>query len=325
MTLSAIVARDRYEDVISTRDRVPIYFQPWWLDSLTWSGKWLGLVIEDGSAPVAVWPFVLKRKGPFTIITLPPLTPYLGPLIFYPPAQRHARRLSLETAVVRAALAAMPKHDAITVQTVPEFSNALPFLWEGFQATVGYTYRVDLREPALLNVFEPNARNKVRKASKTVEVSGLEPNEFYKLLRLTFERQSLSPPFTQKDFLVHDEAVATAGRRRIFGARNSAGVHSGLYLTWSDDCAYVHLVGEDPHLRKSGAGILLVYQAMLFARDGLGLRTFDFEGSSIESVEYVRRECGGRQAMCLHFRRYNSTIARLGASLLPTITSLWRR
>ena len=86
------------------------------------------------------------------------------------------------------------------------------------------------------------------------------------------------------------------GKRKIFYAEDAEGkIHSALYLTWDSNSSFVHMVGEDPNLRNSGAGILLIWEAMKYTSKVLELECFDFEGSLMENVERVRRDCGGVQ------------------------------
>src|SRR5690348_188813 len=101
MALTASIGRADYQKAAESWPNLPIYFEPWWLDSTTFDGEWHGMVISENDTPVALWPFVLKTRLRFNLVTLPPLTQFLGPLFRYPPDQRHARKLSFETSVVR--------------------------------------------------------------------------------------------------------------------------------------------------------------------------------------------------------------------------------
>jgi hypothetical protein len=75
------------------------------------------------------------------------------------------------------------------------------------------------------------------------------------------------------------------------------------------------MVGEDPNLRKSGAGILLIYESIKFTKEVLGLNCYDFEGSMIESVEEVRRSCGGVQTPYFSVSKTNSRLLKCWQAL----------
>lgn len=178
-------------------------------------------------------------------------------------------------------------------------TNWLPFYWRGFEQTTRYTYVIeDLHnlDKVWQNVSS-SYRNKVRKAEKLVEVrTDLPIDEFYSVNMLTFSRQGFSPPYSQELLRRHDAALAERSRRKIFSAHDKNGdIHSALYLIWDSESSYVHMAGEDPLKRNSGAGILLIWEAIKFTSQELSLERFDFEGSMIEGVERVRRDFGAEQ------------------------------
>ncbi len=71
------------------------------------------------------------------------------------------------------------------------------------------------------------------------------------------------------------------------------------------------MVGEDPELRNSGAGILLIWKAIEFTRNELNILNFDFLGSMIQSVEPVRRSFGARQVPYFQLRKVKSPVLKL--------------
>ena len=72
----------------------------------------------------------------------------------------------------------------------------------------------------------------------------------------------------------------------------------------------MHMLGEDPQLRSSGAGILLAWEAMQYTKKELGLNRFDFLGSMIEPIEIVRRSLGGRQVPYFHITKVRARSLR---------------
>jgi hypothetical protein len=119
-------------------------------------------------------------------------------------------------------------------------------------------------------------------------------------------------PYTLEFLRRKDTVLGDRGRREVFYARDKTGVvHSALYLIWDDTSSYVHMVGEDPTYRSSGAGIRLIWEAIRYTRDVLGLNRFDFEGSMIESVERVRRDCGAKQVPYFTITKTPSRLLRV--------------
>ena len=57
-----------------------LFQQPWWLEAVA-PGAWdAALVVRDGQT-VGRLPFVRKQRFGLTILSRPPLTPFLGPWI----------------------------------------------------------------------------------------------------------------------------------------------------------------------------------------------------------------------------------------------------
>ena len=110
----------------------------------------------------------------------------------------------------------------------------------------------------------------------------------------------------------HDAALAAHGARQLFRAVDAEGrTHSAAYLVWDRQAAYYHLSGDDPSLRASGAGLLLVWEAIRYSSEVLGLQCFDFEGSMLPGVEQVRVSFGAVQTPYFHVWKYSSRGFRL--------------
>lgn len=207
-------------------------------------------------------------------------------------------------------IAQLPPYDHFAQSWHHRITNWLPFYWEGYTQTTRYTYTIPLAPGMdVLAGFTSNMRNKVRKAQRLVRVvDDCSLERFYELNRKTFSRQRLDVPYRFDYVQRFDAALAARARRRIFAAVDAQDrYHSALYLSWDDEVGYVHMVGEDPDLRQSGAGILLIHDAIHFCLQA-GLRLFDFVGSMIKGVEIVRRSCGGMQTAYFHVSKTPSRL-----------------
>jgi hypothetical protein len=69
--------------------------------------------------------------------------------------------------------------------------------------------------------------------------------------------------------------------------------------------AYYLMGGGDPQLRTSGAGSLLLWEAIRQTRTAVSV--FDFEGSMLRPVERFFRAFGGRQSPYLRISRTTPT------------------
>jgi len=304
--------KEKYKKFCDTHP-IPIFSQYWWLDSVCVGGEWDIILIEKGGQVVASMPYFLKKKGPFRSITMPLLTQTMGPYITYPNAQKYESKIAYEKKVMLELISNLPKVNRFNQNFHYSINNWLPFFWKGFNQTTRYTYTIENDTlDNIFSTFSSNMKNKIRKASKIINVFDGSINDMYSLSVKTFERQNLNVPFSLKYLKEMDSVCQKNNCRKIFLAQdNLNNKHSCLYLIWDKQSSYVHLVGEDPEFRNSGAGIFLIYEAIKFTFEKLKLKTFDFEGSMIESVEQVRRSCGGVQTPYFNITKNNSFISRI--------------
>jgi len=269
-----------------------LFQEPWWLDAVA-AGEWDEVVIKQGGQVAARLPFVHRKKLGSSWLLQPRLTPYLGPWL-RPTNAKLTNRIAEEKELMQELIDALPQFDLFRQSFAPELKYWLPFYWRGFSQTTRYTYRLsDLTDRASLwAALRENIRREIRKAEKTVIVrSDLDIDCFARVWSLTFARQGARLPVSID--LLHrlDLACAQRNCRRMFFAEDGHGrIHAAAVLVWSADCAYYLMGGSDPKLRNSGAGSLVMWEAIAFA--STVSRQFDFEGSMIEPVERFFRAFG---------------------------------
>jgi hypothetical protein len=274
----------------------PIFYQPWWLEGVS-PGQWDYAVVRRGSETAAVMPFV-KRRHPLGQVSLgmPSLTQTLGPWLPIPPAG-DCSQLAEQEDLLTELIEALPPHTQFRQHFHYSQTNWLPFCWRGYRQTTRCTYVLqDLGDlDAVWKGFSEKVRTEIRKAEKVVRVAeDLGLDCFLDLNELTFRRQGRKPPHS-RDFLLRlDTACAIHDARRILFAVDAENrVHAACYVIWTRPAAYYLMGGAVPDLRNSGATSLLLWEAIRFS--SRVARTFDFEGSMIESVEHFFREFGPRQ------------------------------
>ena len=215
-----------------------------------------------------------------------------------------ARALGREHELLAALEAALPDAAAFVQQFSPAVINALAFHWAGYRLDVQYTYRLALRsEEELWNGLRGNIRREIRKARRRVEVrEDLGLDRFHAIWAKTFTRQGLSAPISLAQLERLDAACTARDARLMAFASDDAGrVHAVSYVVWDANAAFNLLGGADPELRTSGASSLLMWEAILRARDVTDV--FDFEGSMIKPVERFFRAFGSRQTPYLRVSR----------------------
>ena len=293
-----MIKKEKYRALCNAESSIPIFSKDWWLDSVC-DDKWDAIVIERNGNIKAVMPYVVLKKPFIKALGMPLLTQFLGPYIKYEDNLSYQKKLSFENKIIFDILSFIPKVNSFSINCSYEMENWLPFFWNNFKQTTRYSYLIDdLNDlDQVFSNFSSSYRNKIRKSKRLLEVKkDLNIEEFYDLNTMVFNRQNLTPPYSKEFIIKHDEVLRQNKAREIFYASDEDGkIHSALYLTWDKKSSYLHMIGENPDLRKSSAGILLVWEAIQYTKNTLELNKFDFEGSMISSVEQVRRSFGAVQ------------------------------
>ena len=310
-------AQVRYRAFCATAPDVPVFAQPWYLDSCCDGGTWGAVLAEDAGRVVAALPYFEKQKGPFRYATMPAFAKWLGPYLL--PEFRGV--LKKEHVLLAELIRQLPPFAAFKQNFYPTATNWLPFYWEQFQQTTYYTYRLNgLQQLSQIEAgLNRNARRNIQKAQQQVQVvHDLGAHRFYEINKLSFDRQGLPTPYSWAQFERHDAALAAHGARQLFFAVDAQQrVHSAACLIWDQHTAYYHLAGDDPSLRESGAGLLLIWEAIRYTSEVLSLNCFDFEGSMLPAIERIRVQFGAVQTPYFFVWKYNSRAFELLEKLKP--------
>lgn len=276
---------------------VPIFSQDWWLNVVAGEQDWDVLIAEEGGTLLAAMPFTRHRIGPFRLIKMPELTPWLNIWFNYPKEAKYATLLTFEKEILMALIPHLPRVRRFHQKYHYTLTNWLPFYWCKFKQTTRYSYVLDEMgdlDMVFMN-FKKNNRYDIRKAEKQVEVQVTDDiDAFLYVNHLSFEYQHKKASYS--DVLVKriDEACRQKSCRKILIAKDAQGrIHAGLYLVWDQNSVYYLMGGSDPALRESNANSLLIWEAIQFAASIQ--HSFDFEGSMIEPIERFFRSFGPRQ------------------------------
>ena len=306
--------KERYMLLCEQEPSIPLFSQPWWLDSLIGEKKWDVALVEKNNKVIASMPYIIRHKYGFVFLEQAPLSLHLGPW-FSEVKAKQATCYSYKKKLMNNLISLLPKFDSFHSNWHYSQTDWLPFYWSGFSQTTKYTYIIepisDLNE--VWKGFTSSYRNKVRKAESKLNVkSSITIESFYHIYKQTFQRQNIEVPHSLELLKTHDLALSKKDKRRIFSAHDKFGnIHSALYLVWDNSSAYVHMVGENPALRNSGAGILLIWKAIKYASKQLNVNRFDFVGSMIKNVEITRRDCGATQVPYFSISKTSSKLLKI--------------
>jgi lipid II:glycine glycyltransferase (peptidoglycan interpeptide bridge formation enzyme) len=303
----------KYREFCRTNTELPVFSKDWWLDQVCGKDSWDVAVIENNGEIIASFPYFIKKKLFFKLLTMPPLTQRLGIWIKYPENQKNTTRLEFEKDIIQELIKKLPMFSFFKQNFNTSFSNWLPFYWDNFKQTVNYTYVIeDLKDhERVFSDFRQNVKTYIRKAEKILKVYESDDIEqFYKLNKLTFDRQKMRIPYSLEFLKKLDTACRDNNCRKIFFARdNESRIHGAVYIIWDKNCAFNLLSGIDPEFKNSGANSLLIWEAIKFASTVTG--KYDFEGSMIESVERFFRAFGAVQKEIFNISKVNSRLLKI--------------
>lgn len=280
----------QYRAFCAAQPGMPVFFQDWYLDAVCENGFWDAVLLKGDSGEVeAVWPYFVKRKWGFRYITMPHFVKYMGPW---------AVAADGGTDWICALEEGLPKVDAFKQNFHYTIGGLGDLGKKGYTQQLQHTFLLDITDlDTVFRGINRNMRRNILKAQRVVKVrADNDPERFFPVSTWAFQRKGLATPYSRGLFMSHEAALAEKGQRQIFFATDTQGrIHSAAYLIWDRHAAYYHLSGDDPVLRRSGSGFLLIWEAVRYAREVLGLSVFDFEGSMLPEVAAIRRQFGATQ------------------------------
>ncbi|MEL6123070.1 MAG: GNAT family N-acetyltransferase [Bacteroidota bacterium] len=289
-----VTKRSSYTSFIQEVD-APIFHQPWWLDVVCGVDGWDYVSEVNGDRTIAVWPYHQKSKGGISYITIPALTPYLGPWYRVPDS------LTKQTSIVgfhqqlqQKLISKLPSVSLAHYQWHTSHKEYMSMYWAGYQQTSRFTLHIDLRQPkeALWAALKDRQRNKIRNAQASSEATldgSIEA--FWSANQETFRRQEMEVPYAKAMFMQLDKELARRDQRRIIMVIEDNQVSGGIYLIHDNSTAYLLATGRH---QSSHAVAFAIWTGILWAKEQ-GLHTFDFEGSMMKGISTFFQSFGGRR------------------------------
>ncbi|CAN5246423.1 hypothetical protein BH09BAC1_BH09BAC1_13290 [soil metagenome] len=289
---------------------LPLFHRPEWLDAVC---QWEAVVYQKGNDVWGLWPLPITEQAGFKRITQPYLSPYLGPVLFYPEGQKNTSRIAHEKEVLAELINQLPDYASLEVKCLPSLTNGLAFHWAGFNQTTRYTYILgDLTDTeAVFSNFRDNVRREIRKAEKQVTLStvaSIQP--LFELKKTSYQSKKQSVPFGLPFVEGLYNVVKANGWGQILEARDAQNnLHASVLLVWDHETMYYLLGAADPQYNNSGAMSLLLWQGIQLAAEK-GLQ-FNFEGSMIPAIERFFSAFGGMLTPYHHITHERSKLLRL--------------
>jgi len=304
--------KDKYIKLCEEED-IPVFLQYWWLDAVCGKECWDVVLVEKGGIVWGALPYYYIKTIVGLALVMPKLTQFIGPWIRYPQGQKYASRLSHEKEIMQRLIRKLPKYVVFKQNFHHSFTNWLPFYWEGFEQTTKYTYLISggITKDVAWNMLSKDTRSRVRGAYSDLEIT--ESNSlrtFFEINKLTFKRKEIDIPYSFEFLEKIDEAVRRNNSGAILVAKDSKDkIYAACYLIWDKKEVFYLAGGFDPELKTSGAMSLLIWKAIQLALDQG--KSFNFEGSMLESVEKFFRGFGSRQKRYFRISKTKSLVLKV--------------
>jgi hypothetical protein len=287
----------KYQKLCKEEFTIPIFSQPFWLDAVCGEENWDVILHEKGGVVIASMPYYIKKRFGVSFITQPKFTQTLGPWINYPENITYEKKLSYEKEVMYALIEQLEKLPVVYFlqQFSFKITNWLPFYWKGYSQMTNYTYRIeDISDiEKTLEHFHYSKKRYVRKSLRqdlTISFD-LSAMDFYKLHKNSLLKKGQDISYSFDLFSrIYETVYKNNCGRVIYAMDQENNLHCAKLFIYDRNSAYYLISGTDPDYKKSHCSTRLFFEALKYLSDKT--KSFDFEGSMIESVEESYRKFG---------------------------------
>jgi hypothetical protein len=263
---------------------ISLFHEPWWLSAAT-GGQFEESVVKNGNDIVGRLPYVMKRRGPFHAVRMPPFTHILGPAIDAgdgKPQTRLQRRISIS----RSLIDQLPHHSYFHQHLDPSLddglaiADGLAFQDCKFEVTHQYTFEVDCRQSVadLSAALYLKTRQHIRRAEREYSVRSVDdPKSFvdFYLKNVHASGRKNRIEFEHFSALFAESRAHESGV--ILGAFDDAETPVAMtFLVWGHGIMYYLLSTRSSDKADSGAVSLLIWCAIKQAHE-MGL-VLDLDG-----------------------------------------------
>ena len=317
---------DGYEEFVKRSPQGSIFAHRWWLEAVA-PGMYEILEINEGGGVRAAWPIVCSKSDGAKHVCMPALTQKLG-ILFAPSGARPVEAQSKNQRRTTELIEQLGDTASFHQNFHENFIDWLPFYWRGYAQTTRYTYVLeDISDlTSVWNGMRPNHRRDIQRATRLGIriIDSLDIAKFLELNRKTFTRQGREQLASDELILRLDKACSANAGRKIFAGVDSQGrIHAAVYIAWSNDTAYYLMGGSEPNLRNSGAQLLALWEAVIFANSVV--KRFDFEGSMLHQIEHGFRGFGARQVPYSSITKVPPAPTTLTEFIKASIKHRWNR
>ncbi len=303
--------KERYIEWASAQEYIPLFMMPWWLDAVCAGKEWDVLLAEDENGEIiGALPYLLRKRAWLRYIIMPQQTPVGG--IWVTPEITADRWKTAEVCRQLKEQLDSLKLAYYYQQYLPGSLcvNAMKAL--GFTAKERITYRVeDLSNlDNVIASFSKNKRRQLQKALSLHAERNMDIEDFYRFHCQCLASRKRRISYSREFLLVLERKAKRAGQCEILSICNADGeVYAAAFLVWDKNYMYYLIPAYEPTHGDTGAGALLVLEAMKRAREKHVM--FDFEGSMNRGTAKHYKQFGSTPTTYFAVEKYYKPLFRL--------------
>ena len=285
---------------LHTRD-LPIFMQDWWMDAVCAGKQWDVLLSYDSNGNIqAAMPYLIRKKAWMKYIVMPQQT-QIGGIWIANDSRDQVTEICQDFArqLENLGLSYYYQHYPIGSPAV----DAMCAL--GFKTKERVTYRIeDLSDlDQVINAFSKNKKRQLQKALSLHADMNMSTEDFYRFHVQCLQEQGKQISYSREFLLVLDRKTQRLGQSQILSICNADNeVLAAAFLVWDKQSMYYLIPCYAPAHKDSGAGALLVLEAIKLARQkGVA---FDFEGSMIRGVANHYKQFGSTRTLYYSVEKY---------------------
>ena len=307
--------KEIYREFSRSESSLAVFHKDWWLDAICGADNWDVSIVQNDQKVLATLPYYKRKTLGLNLLRMPPLTQFLGPWISVNSSNIN-KQLTFEKKVITQLIHQLPRFSNFLQSCNYNFSNGLPFIWKGFNETVGYTYVLeDTSDLSIIwDSMKGSLRTDINKAKEKYNITITRDgniHDFIKLYESVFLRQQTKPPVNSLMFENIFKACSKEEACTLLFAQDDMGQrHAAIFLVWDETTVYYLASGSDPKLRKSQALTYLLWEAIGISSNEH--KKFNFEGSMVESIERHFRSFGAQQFTYPILSKSNNKLLEFG-------------
>ena len=314
--LGNMTRKELYRNFCKLTPQLPIFMQDWWMDAVCAGKSWdvllcvrtdAGYRLSEGADKeedvVAVLPYLFRERMWMRYVLMPQMTQIGGLWLCEvvrndTTAARQICTLFMET-IQTLRLSYYYQHYPLG-SIAPQFMQDL-----GFKIKKRVTYRmedlVDLDN--VINRFSKNKKRQLQKALSLHVDYDLNIEDFYRFHIDCLLQQGKAITYSREFLLVLERKTKRLSQSQVLAIRNAdEQLLAAAFLVWDKHSMYYLIPCYSPLHKDSGAGALLVLEAIKLARK-LGV-AFDFEGSMIRGVAQHYKQFGSTPTTYYSVEKY---------------------